>query len=126
MGFSRFIKFICARSAGSVIGRARRKGMFTSRLPHAFFALIIALSLSLVEPVDISLAIDGVGRVTVPGSAEPVDVILQFAREGNKAGHVLMKNHEYLTRMLDFFCLRRACARLSPSLSSYKWRTVSS
>ena len=88
--------------------------MFTSRLPHAFFALIIALSLSLVEPVDISLAIDGVGRVTVPGSAEPVDVILQFAREATRRGHVLMKNHEYLTRMLDFFCLRRACARTLP------------
>ena len=88
--------------------------MFTSRLVHAFFAVIVALSPSLVEPVDISLAVDGVGRMTVPGSAEPVDVILQFAREAARRGHVLMKNHEYLTRMLGFFCVRRACSRTLP------------
>ena len=58
--------------------------------------------------------IEGIGTLTVPYDVEPLVAVLQFARTASRQGFTAIEDTSVLTRILDFFCTKRACTRGLP------------
>ena len=58
--------------------------------------------------------VEGIGTLTVPYDVEPLVAVLQFARMASRQGIEDIEDTAVLTRILDFFCTKRACTRDLP------------
>ena len=59
--------------------------------------------------IDLSLTLEGIGRVEVPATAEPADLVERFAEEAEKAG--VKFGRAEIDAAMGYFCARRPCAR---------------
>ena len=67
-----------------------------------------------VSAETLTLNVEGLGSVSVPDTAEPVDVVIRFAREVSKQGDASLGSRSALEQLMNYFCTKRQCARKLP------------
>jgi hypothetical protein len=76
--------------------------------------LLSFLLVSATQAQSQSLNIEGVGNLVVAAQDEPAVSVVRFARAASAAGFTSVASFEAMSKMLQYFCSRRACTQNLP------------